>query len=48
LCDLEQEYLLNAILEDIDLSQHLNDVLESMKIVLAADESIRTGQGIYL
>lgn len=48
LCDLEQAYLLEAILNDLDLGGHLNDALGSMKIVLAADESIRTGKVVFL
>lgn len=48
LCLLEQEYLLKAIHEDLDLSDHLNDAVNSLKIVLAADESIRTGKTVLL
>ncbi len=48
LCDLEQKYLLKAILENLDLSTHLNDAVNSLKIVLAADESIRKGKTISL
>ena len=48
LCDLEQEYFLNAINEDIDLTDHLEDAVNSLKIVLAADESFRTGKTIEL
>lgn len=48
LCLLEQEYLLKAIREDLDLSDHLNDAVNSLKIVLAADESVRTGKTVFL
>ncbi len=48
LCDLEQEYFLNAINEDIDLTDHLEDAVNSLKIVLAADESFRTGKTVEL
>lgn len=48
LCDLEQSYLLKAITEDIDLSSHLSDAINSLKIVLAADRSIRTGKTIAI
>lgn len=48
LCDLEQEYLLDAIVNNLDLSSHQSDAVESMKIVLAADESIRTGKTVYI
>jgi predicted dehydrogenase len=46
LCGREQEYLLKAIEEDIDLKDHMNDALNSLKIVLAADESFKTGKTI--
>lgn len=48
LCLLEQQFLLRAIREDLDLSQHLNDAVNSLKIVLAADRAFRTGQTVYL
>ena len=48
LCDLEQEYFYNAIVNDVDLSTHINDAINSLKIVLAADESVRTGRTIDL
>ncbi|WP_313788460.1 Gfo/Idh/MocA family oxidoreductase [Flagellimonas pacifica] len=48
LCQLEQEYLLKAIEEDLDLSQHLEDAINSLNIVLAADESFRTGKTVLL
>ncbi len=48
LCLLEQAYLLKAIKEDLDLSDHLNDAVNSLKIVLAADESVRTGKTVLL
>jgi predicted dehydrogenase len=48
LCKREQRYLLSSIQEDLDLSAHWNDALNSLRIVLAADESIRTGKTILL
>lgn len=48
LCLLEQQYLLRAIREDLDVSDHLNDAVNSLKIVLAADESVRTGKTVFL
>ena len=48
LCKLEQEFLLEAIKKDLDLSQGLEDVINSMKIVLAADKSVRTGKQISI
>jgi predicted dehydrogenase len=48
LCNREQAYFLKAIREDIDLSEHLDDAINSLRIVLAADESVRTGQAVHL
>jgi predicted dehydrogenase len=48
LCLREQQYLLRAIREDLDLSDHLTDAVESLRIVLAADESARTGRVVEL
>ncbi|GGH37262.1 Predicted dehydrogenase [Cribrihabitans marinus] len=43
LCDAEQAYMLRAIAEDIDLTRHVQDAVQSLRICLAADHSIRTG-----
>ncbi|NHF59029.1 Gfo/Idh/MocA family oxidoreductase [Flavobacteriaceae bacterium TP-CH-4] len=48
LCLLEQEYFLKTITEDIDLTDHLRDAVNSLRIVLAADESFRTGKTVKL
>jgi len=48
LCDAEQAYMLRAIAEDIDLTRHMADAVQSLRICLAADESIRSGQAIDL
>jgi predicted dehydrogenase len=48
LCLREQEYFLRAIREDLDLSAHMNDAIQSMRIVAAADESFRTGRTVDL
>ncbi|MEM9235634.1 MAG: Gfo/Idh/MocA family oxidoreductase [Verrucomicrobiota bacterium] len=48
LCRREQEYFLLSIREDLDLTDHLEDALSSMRIVAAADESFRTGKTIHL
>ncbi|WP_210317172.1 Gfo/Idh/MocA family protein [Oryzicola mucosus] len=48
LCDLEQAYVLKAIREDIDLDRHMNDAVQSLRICLAADESVRSGQPVLL
>jgi predicted dehydrogenase len=48
LCDREQAYFLGAIREDIDLREHLADAVNSLRIVLAADRSVRTGLVVTL
>ncbi|MEL6589736.1 MAG: Gfo/Idh/MocA family oxidoreductase [Bacteroidota bacterium] len=48
LCDLEQAFFLKAIQEDMDLKDHLDEAVNSLRIVLAADESFRTGQTVSL
>ena len=48
LCEREQRFLLKAIRENLDLSDHMNDAVKSLKIVLAADRSIHEGQIISL
>ncbi|GGZ42398.1 myo-inositol 2-dehydrogenase [Echinicola pacifica] len=44
LCQREQVYFLEAIKEDIDLSQHLEDALNSLKVAFACNESVKTGK----
>lgn len=48
LCNAEQEWIVDAILNDINLTRHMNDAVQSLRICLAADESIRTGQMVQL
>lgn len=48
LCNKEQELLLKAIREDMDMKEHHRDAINSLKIVLAADESFKTGKTIDL
>lgn len=48
LCKREQEFFLKAIREDLDLTDHMQDALSSMRIVEAADESFRTGKTVEL
>ena len=48
LCRREQEYLLRAIREDIDLTDHVADAVNSLKICFAAVDSYRTGRAIHL
>ena len=48
LCDREQAFFLDAIRTDADLTDHLTDAVNSLRIVLAADESVRTGRVVSL
>jgi len=48
LCNREQRYFLKAITENIDLTDHVQDAVNSLKIAFACDESVRTGQVVYL
>ena len=46
LCLLEQKHLLDVIQNDLDVDSDLDDVISSMKIVLAADKSIKSGKQV--
>jgi len=48
LCEREQRFLLKAIDWDLDLTDHMADGVKSLRIVLAADESVRTGEVVHL
>jgi predicted dehydrogenase len=48
LCNREQAYFLKAIVEDIDLTEHMDDAVNSLKIAFACDESVRTGGAVSL
>lgn len=48
LCNREQLYFLQAIRNDMDLTDHLEDALNSLKIAFACDESVKTGKGVAL
>lgn len=48
LCQREQEWFLRAIAGTVNVKSHLQDVLQSQRIVLAADESIRTGKVVAI
>ena len=48
LCRREQEVFLRAIREDRDLSDHWQSAIDSLRIVLAADQSFREGQTVEL
>ncbi len=48
LCNREQRYFLKSINENIDLTDHMQDAVNSLRIAFACDESVRTGQVVYL
>jgi predicted dehydrogenase len=48
LCDREQLYFLKAIRENMDLTDHVADAVNSLRIAFACDESVRTGQVVSL
>ncbi|SDR58195.1 Predicted dehydrogenase [Rhizobiales bacterium GAS113] len=48
LCEREQLVLLNAIRRNVDLSDHMEDAVNSLRIVLAADESVRKKKVVTL
>lgn len=48
LCLREQQVLLRAIQDDVDLGEHLADAVSSLRIVLAADRAAREGRTIGL
>ncbi len=48
LCNREQAFFLKAIHNDIDLTDHVDDAVNSLKIAFACDESVRTGKVIAL
>jgi len=48
LCAREQRFFRRAIEGDLDLTSHMDDAVSSLRIVLAADESARTGRTVEL
>lgn len=44
LCNREQRYFLKSIQEDMDLTSHGEDAINSLRIAFACDESVRTGK----
>lgn len=48
LCNREQAFMLKAIRENIDLTRHMDDAVQSLRICLAADESVRSGLAVKL
>jgi predicted dehydrogenase len=48
LCNREQAFFLKAIQENIDLTDHVEDAVNSLRIAFACDESVRTGNVVAL
>jgi predicted dehydrogenase len=48
LCNREQQVFYDAIANDRDMTKHVADAVDSLRIVLAADESVRTGKIVEL
>src|SRR5215470_3543297 len=48
LCEREQRLFLRAIRGEIDLSDHHEDAINSLRIVFAPDESVRSGEVVRL
>ncbi len=48
LCRREQNFFFNAILNDSDLSTHLEAAINSMRVVAAANESFRSSKTVQL
>lgn len=48
LCNREQAFFLKAIVDNVDLTDHVKDAVDSLKIAFACDESVRTGAVVSL
>lgn len=48
LCNREQAYFYKAIAEDIDLTDHIEDAVNSLRIAFACDASVKTGEVVRL
>lgn len=48
LCNREQRYFLKSIRENIDLTDHMQDAVNSLRVAFACDESVRTGKVVSL
>jgi len=48
LCNREQRYFLKTVNENIDLTDHMDDAVNSLRIAFACDESVRTGNVVPL
>lgn len=48
LCLREQQYFLRSISENLDLTNHAEDAVNSLRIAFACDESVKTGEVVWL
>jgi hypothetical protein len=48
LCNREQRFFLKSIRENIDLTDHMQDAVNSLRIAFACDESVKTGKIVSL
>jgi len=48
LCEREQRFLIDAIDKNVDLGDHMDDAVKSLRIVIAADQSVKTGEVVRL
>lgn len=48
LCFFEQQHFINAIREDLDLTDHMRAAVQTLQVVLACDESVKTGNKVSL
>ncbi|GAB3916848.1 Gfo/Idh/MocA family protein [Mucilaginibacter boryungensis] len=48
LCNREQRYFLKAIQDNLDLTDHIADAINSLRIAFACDESVKTGKIVTL
>lgn len=48
LCNREQRYFLKAIVANVDLKDHMQDAVNSLRVAFACDESVKTGEVVRL
>ncbi|MDR0791664.1 MAG: Gfo/Idh/MocA family oxidoreductase [Chitinophagaceae bacterium] len=48
LCNRQQKYFYDTIAQNIDLTDHINDAVNSLRIAFACDESVKTGQVVHI
>lgn len=48
LCNREQRFFLEAIRSDLDLEELTQHAVDSLRIAIACDESVKTGKPVYL